>query len=42
MTTKRWINFAKQWESGSLEICELFSYHTTYPQDLHALQTLKS
>ncbi|WP_321159536.1 DUF1643 domain-containing protein [Bacillus mycoides] len=37
MTTQRCINFAKRWECGSLEICNLFSYRTTYPKDLHAL-----
>lgn len=37
MTTRRCINFAKRWGCGSLEICNLFSYRTTYPKDLHAL-----
>ncbi len=37
MTTKRFINFAKRWKCGSLEICNLFSYRTTYPKDLRKL-----
>ncbi|PFX98219.1 hypothetical protein COL41_04290 [Bacillus mycoides] len=37
MTTKRCINFAKRWECGNLEICNLFSYRTAYSKDLYAL-----
>ncbi|HHT7187648.1 TPA: DUF1643 domain-containing protein [Bacillus cereus] len=36
-TTNRCIDFAKRWGCGSLEICNLFSYRTTYPRDLRTL-----
>ncbi|MGR5967683.1 DUF1643 domain-containing protein [Bacillus paranthracis] len=43
MTTKHCIDFPKQWKCGSLDICNLFSYHTTSPKDndLYALSYSK-